>query len=232
MRSLISDSWGGAVDSPLAVLASFTCETSFSDCSRSPASSTRSAPTDFSSASILAAAAGSGTKAGLLVFDSRLAIRVVRSSIAAALTAGAAGLFDGAISPGQPNSHANASTSAAAQAPETAAIAAEEVGVRQRPWTLRLDSARASLLGASLGASFGASADTSVASRSMVGGARLARPASGDGSISSGLSSTIPRVPSRVCGRFRPIALSTALAGAKHDPTHRTRHFHRARPPP
>ena len=34
--------------------------------------------------------------------------------------------------------------------------------------------------------------DTSDASRSMVGGARLARPESGDSGVSSGLSSSIP----------------------------------------
>src|SRR5204862_6331505 len=136
---------GGTVASPLAGLASFSCGTSFSDCSRTPASSARSAPTDFSRASILAAAAGSGAEAGLLVLDSRLAIRVVKSSMAAVLTAGAARLLDGAISPGQPNIHAKPSTNAAAPAPDTAAIAADEVAVRERQWALRRDSAPAAL---------------------------------------------------------------------------------------
>jgi hypothetical protein len=51
----------------------------------------------------------------------------------------------------------------------------------------------AALLAASL-ASLLASL-TSVAARSMVGGARLARPGSGGDPISSGLSSTIAAVP-------------------------------------
>jgi hypothetical protein len=42
---------------------------------------------------------------------------------------------------------------------------------------------------------FRVSPDTSDGSRSMVGGVRLARPESGDGVASSGLSSTIAPVP-------------------------------------
>ena len=102
--------------------------------------------------------------------------------MAAELTAGAGG---GAASPGQPNSQAAPITSAAAQAPDTADMTVEEIAARQADCDDRPGAASAAA------PSFWVSPETSVASRSMVGGARLARPASGGGSISSGLSSAI-----------------------------------------
>jgi hypothetical protein len=57
--------------------------------------------------------------------------------------------------------------------------------------------------------SFCVALDTSVASRSMVGGARLARAESG-GSVSSGLSSTIATVPYYL----QPILPDSARPGA------------------
>src|SRR5882757_2274403 len=59
----------------------------------------------------------------------------------------------------------------------------------------------------------GAAVDTSVASRSIVGGARLGRSWSGGDPVSSGLSSTITAVPSAV--RCRNLAESGRI---EHDP--------------
>jgi hypothetical protein len=122
--------------------------------------------------------------AGLADLDSISATRDASVSIAAVLAGGAA-VCD-AVSPGHPTYQAAASTSAAVAAPVTAEIAIaaaaeDRFGCGAAP------------------ASAGVSSfvlfppDTSEASRSMVGGARLARPESGESGVSSGLSSSIPR---------------------------------------
>ena len=101
-------------------------------------------------------------------------------------TCGAAG---GACTGGQPSIQPTAITSAAATAPENGAISQGEIGRRRR----RLDGllARLRLRGAAsrvggfrlrLGRG-GVSPDTLVASRSIVGGSRLALPASGAASV-------------------------------------------------
>src|SRR6202790_4263350 len=104
-----------------------------------------------------------------------LATRAARSSIPAELTGASAGA-------GHPSIQATQITSEAATAPETGAITQGEIAA-EGSWELRSGCASAS--------TFRVSPETSVASRSMVGGARLARPESGGGSMSSGLSSTI-----------------------------------------
>ena len=66
MRSSIAERSGAAAPSPRgADFTSLTAAASFSPCARAAASSPRSAATDFSSASVRAAAAGSGTAARL-----------------------------------------------------------------------------------------------------------------------------------------------------------------------
>ena len=253
MRSLIAARSGAAAASRGADLRSLTAAASFSDCARRPAISPRNAATDFSSASTRAAAAGSGAGDGLSVLDSMPARRAARSSMAAALAAGCAGAAGGISTSGHPDSHTAPITSAAAPAPETAAM----TGGGDR--SAEADATIASALRPRR--YLGASPDTSVASRSMVGGARLARPESGDGSISSGLSSTIPAgslcmkptvtrfgtatVPLVRAGQLLvrqapaerrqaccPKGVSSAFPGAKHGPTPRTRHFRPATPPP
>ena len=92
MRSLIADRSTGGATSRGADFTSLIAEASFSDCARWLASSPRSVASDFSSASVRAAAAGSGAgTADLPVADSTLATRAARSSSAAELTCGAAG---------------------------------------------------------------------------------------------------------------------------------------------
>src|ERR1700738_3975949 len=108
-----------------------------------------------------------------------LAPRAARSSIPAELTGAAAGA-------GHPSIQATQITSEAATAPETAAMTQGEIAA---------EGASEMRSGCASASAFRVSPDTSVASRSMVGGARLARPGSGDGVVSSGLSSTIMTVP-------------------------------------
>ena len=171
MRSLIAERSTGGGDSRGAAFTSLTAAANFSDCARSVASSLRSEESDFSSASIRLAAAGSGTAAGaLLALDSTLATRAARSSMAAVLTGGGIGVAG--TTAGQPRTQATAITSEAATAPETAAMTQDEIAAAVGSWDLRSGSASAPTCGVS--------AETSVASSSMVGGGRLARPASGD----------------------------------------------------
>src|SRR5262249_23467264 len=119
---------GAAEPSPRGCdLTSLTAEASLSACVRTPASSLRNAATDFSIPSIRDAAAGSATgAAGLLVFDSRPAMRAVRSAMAAALRRGAGA---GACTAGQPSIQPTPITSAAATAPEIGAIAQGDTGL-------------------------------------------------------------------------------------------------------
>src|ERR1700704_417476 len=139
------------------------------------------------------ATAGSGAEAGGVGgLGSVSAARGARASIAALACGTAVG---GATSPGHPASQATAITSAAAPAPEATATTAEKTAALEGHGNDRLGSAPEP--------AFWVSPDISVASRSMVGGARLARPESGDGSLSSDLSSAIPTVP-YCCGRRLP----------------------------
>src|SRR6266404_7329289 len=131
------------------------------------------------------ATAGSGAEAGGLASLASIPATRDASASIAALACGAA--VGGGTSPGHPQNQATPITSAAAPAPKTAATTAEEIAV--------LEGHRKDRLGSAPAPAFWVSPDISVASRSMVGGARLARPESGDGSLSSGLSSTIPTVP-------------------------------------
>ena len=172
-RSLIALRSGGAAASRGADFTALTSAASFSDCARAPAISARSDAIDFSSASTRAVAAGSGmVEAGLADLDSISATRDVSVSIAAALAGGAA--VCEAVSPGHPTYQAAAITSAAVTAPVTAEvtiaeIAAEDEGEDRFGWGAALAPARVSSL-------VPFPPDTSDASRSMVGGARLARP--------------------------------------------------------
>src|SRR5258706_6606854 len=191
MRSLIADKSGGGEDWAGADLTSFTAAASFSDCARTAASSPRNAAWDFSSASMRAAAPASGAAGGLLVFDSTLAIRATRSSMTAALTWGAVGVAGTA---GHPRIQPTPITSAAATAPETGAITHGEIGA-EGSREMRSGSGSDCGSGRASAPALRVSLEISDASRSMVGGARLARPESGDGAGSSGLSSAIATVP-------------------------------------
>src|SRR3979409_733884 len=137
------------------------------------------------------ATAGSGAEAGGFVSLASIPATRDASASIAALACGTA--VGGATSPGHPGSQATAITSAAA--PATTATTAEKTAALEGHGNDRLGSAPAP--------AFWVSPDISVASRSMVGGARLARPESGDGSLSSDLSSAIPTVP-YCCGRRLP----------------------------
>ena len=105
-------------------------------------------------------------------------------------------------------------------------MTAEGIAAGQGRWNDRRGSAPEPV--------FWASPDTSVASRSMVGGARLARPGSGGDSVSSG--TVIDHRDGFLVYRSRRLPDSanslSAIPGAKHGPTPRTRHFRPARPPP
>jgi hypothetical protein len=88
---------------------------------------------------------------------------------------------------GHPSSQPTQTTSEAATAPETAAITQGEIAGEGSGEV----GSGCALSGCTSSPAFRVSPDTSDASRSMVGGARLARPESGDGLVSSGLSSAI-----------------------------------------
>src|SRR3984893_9915302 len=208
MRSLTADRSSGEPVSRGADLTSLTAAASFSDCPRRPVSSPRNDASDFSTASRRAAAGSGEGAAGLLVLVSRPAIRAARSSTAAALTWSGAGV---AGSAGQPSIQPTPITSEAATAPESTAITQGETGADGRSETGAggacpgTDSGPApdpdpgpvpeADPGGSPPPALRVSPDTSEASSSMVGGARLGRAASGDGAVSSGLSSTIATVP-------------------------------------
>ena len=195
MRSLIAERSSGEADPPGAALTSLTIAASFSDCARAAATSPPSAASDFSSASMRAADAGSGAAvAALPALDSTPAMRALISSMTAELiwlAAGVAGIA------GHPSIQPTPITSEAATAPETIATTQAEIGAAagsrdegswdEDPW--ETCSGRVS------SPAFRGSLDTSDASRSIVGGGRLARPKSGEGPMSSGLSSTISGVP-------------------------------------
>jgi hypothetical protein len=92
--------------------------------------------------------------------------------------------------------------------------------------TSGLDSGSGSPCACSAGSGGGGSLDTSVARRSMVGGARLGRSGSGSGPVSLGLSSTIAAVPLAV-GRPN---LAESAACLEHDPDKRAPVFRKACP--
>jgi len=205
MRSLIAVRSGGEEDPPGVALTSSTIAASFSDCARAVATSPRSEASDFSSASIRAADAGSAAAvAALLALDSAPAMRALRSSMTAALiwpAAGSAGIA------GHPRIQPTPITSEAATAPETAATTQTEIAAAGRSCDegCEDEGSRAecscdegfseTCSGCVSSPAFRNSLDTCDASRSIVGGGRLARPKSGEGPMSSGLSSTISGVP-------------------------------------
>ena len=164
-----------------ADFTSLTAEASFSPCARVAASSPRSAASDFSRASVRAAAAGSGT--GLPALDLEPGDARGEAVDRWQLSCGAAGAEAGWIA-GQPSIQPTPITSAAATAPETGATIQGETGGKpaQSAGDARGPSGDGS--GCRLGRRFRAiasaalfvSLDTSVASRSMVGGARFGRP--------------------------------------------------------
>jgi len=97
----------------------------------------------------------------------------------------------GAVSPGHPAIQATAITSAAVTAPVTAAVSAAGIAAEEGQRKGQGKDRANDRLGC--GPAPWVSPDTSDASRSMVGGARLARPESGDGEVGSGLSSSITK---------------------------------------
>src|SRR5258705_5873435 len=213
MRSLIADRSTEAADSRGVDFTSLTAAVSFSDCARRPERSPRNEAMDFSSASTRLTMAGSGAgAAGLLILASMPATRAARSSITAALNGGAEDVAGKTA--GHPKSQPTQITSEAATAPETAAMTQGEIA-----------GAGSGELGSGCAASgcasspaFRVSPETSDASRSMVGGVRLARPESGDGVVSSGLSSTIATVPHSLrpnITRFGASYLSSALISSE-----------------
>ena len=184
-------------------------------------------------------------RTGLPTFDSRPATRAVRPSMAALeLRGGVRGRLNRGPSqhpadadhqrggdragdrrddPGRDRRRAGAEIGAAADASASGSAAGSDAAA------LSAGDGRASACDVAL--------DTSVASRSMVGGARLGRSESGSDPVSSGLSSTITAVPLTVrcrnlaeSGRLRPIAV--AAHGPRHGPGPRTGHFRPPEPPP
>src|SRR3984885_14461449 len=231
-RWSIADRSGGGEASRGADFISLTSAASFSDCARAAASSVRSEAEDVSSDWRRAAAAVSGTGAGAggggaLVLDSTLAIRAARPSIAA-VSAGGAGSGEPAF---HPRNQATPSTAPAGPAPANDAAITGNIA----------DAAGRSAAGSGLGsgsapAAFLVSPETSVASRSIVGPARLGRTDSAGGSVSSGLSSTITAF--LVCNGPKPAGFGqslgdtplplSAIRAATHGPASRTGHFHPA----
>src|SRR5438552_10892562 len=134
MRSLIADRSTEAAGSRGVDFASLTLAASFSDCARRPERSPRNEATDFSSASTRPTMAGSGTSAaGLLVLASMLVTRAARSSITAALNAGAEDVAGKTA--GHPRSQPTQITNEAATAPERAAITQAKSAPRaHRKW--------------------------------------------------------------------------------------------------
>ena len=115
-----------------------------------------------------------------------------------------------------------------APAPERAATIAG--GNRAPPQAAAPDSAPGS---APAAAAFRVSPETSVASRSMVGGSRLARPGIGRWSGIFGPVIDHLTVPHQLRRTLRDSAHPlTAIRPAKHAPAPRTRHFRPASPPP
>ncbi len=205
MRSLTADRSTEGAATRGADFTSLTPAASFSDCARNPERSPRNEATDFSSASTRLAMAGSGAgAAGLLILASMPATRAARSSITAALNGGAEDVAGKTA--GHPKSQPTQITNAAATAPDTGAMTQGEIAAagssetgssemglwEDGSWE---DGSSETGSGGASSAAFRVSLDTSDASRSMVGGGRLARPESGDGVVSSGLSSTIAPVP-------------------------------------
>src|SRR5690349_8126515 len=194
MRALMAErstAGAGAPADCAADLASLTEAASVSDCARRLATSARKAAADFSMASRRAVEAGSVT--GFWIFDSRAATRLPRSSTAAALTCGD---VDGAFTSGQPSSQPTRITRLAAAAPENGAITQGETG--REPGTLEAvtfsgsdcsgcggSAAPSDFPGCACPRSASAALDsvavseTLLASRSIVGGARLTLPESG-----------------------------------------------------
>src|SRR5467141_1532366 len=218
MRSLIAVRSSGEEDPPGVALTSLTMAASFSDCARAVATSPRSEASDFSSASMRAADAGSGAAvAALPALDSTPAMRALRSSMTVELIWPAAGVAGIA---GHPRIQPTPITSEAATAPETIATTQAEIGAAagsgdegcgdegswdEDPWDRgSSDGGWEICSGGVSSPAFRGSLDTSDASRSIVGGGRLARPTSGEGPMSSGLSSTISGVPLlAVTGRYQ-----------------------------
>jgi hypothetical protein len=129
------------------------------------------------------------------------AIREVSVSIALALVWGDAN--GGVVSPGHPTTQATAIISPAVTAPVTAATSIAEMILGKGHANDRLGWAPAPAPWVS--------PDTSVASRSMVGGGRLARPESGGGEASSALSSSITTVPLSLQPKSARIGASLSL---------------------
>src|SRR5580700_8655876 len=132
-------------------------------------------------------------------FESRAPTRDVRSSNAVALTCGAAG---GDCTSGQPRNEPTASTTAAATRPDNGATSQGDA--RRGPLAgdacfgdsgLVSDSGRDASAPSVCDAFSEAFSETWVASRSIVGGSRLALPASGAGAASCSTSSAMPAVP-------------------------------------
>ena len=226
IRSLIADRSIGAEESRGVALTSLTAAASFSDCARRPARSPRNAAKRFLQRIKARGRRGiRGGYRGLAGFG--LNAGNARGEV---IDGSGVGLGRGRRrGPGHPNIQATQITSEAATTPETAATTHVEIAA---------EACSETGSGGASPPAFRVSPVTSDASRSMVGGARLARPESTDGSILSGLSSTIPYGSLFIAAdgyQIRRIHFSpgsSAIPGAKHGPACQTRHFRPPRPPP
>ena len=199
---------------------SLTAEASFSLCARVAASSPRSAATRFFQRSIRAARRDRARR--LPAFDSRPATRAVRSSTAAAieLRRGGGACTGPAQHPADADHERRRNRAGDRRDDPGRNRRRSRCGSRRRrsagslPRTTPASPRRRLRLGWRFGRlcrqNSSASSETSVASRSMVGGCALGRSESGSGPVSSGLSSTIAAVPLNV--RCRNLAESWVRA--------------------